>query len=69
MMAWLDIFDVDKGKSMKSDGGSRNQEEGERRERGNNRPQGTPTGATSRIRHDTTVGGVLPSSNPEYGRI
>lgn len=45
-------------------GGSRNQEEGERRERGNNRPQGTPTGATSRIRHDTTVGGVLPSSNP-----
>jgi len=42
------------------EGGTRNQEnEIDRRERGGSRP--TAGGATSRIRHDTAVGGVLPS--------
>ncbi|XP_037798673.1 casein kinase I-like isoform X2 [Penaeus monodon] len=47
-------------------GGSRNQEnEVERRDRQSSRPQAT--GATSRMRHDTTVGGVLPS--PTAGEL
>lgn len=47
-------------------GGSRNQEnEVERRDRQSHKPQAT--GATSRIRHDTTVGGVLPS--PTAGEL
>ncbi|XP_068210897.1 casein kinase I isoform X2 [Palaemon carinicauda] len=49
-------------------GGSRNQEnELERRDRPSSRPQAT--GATSRIRHDTTVGGVLPSPTAGVGRL
>nr|XP_053627492.1 casein kinase I-like isoform X2 [Cherax quadricarinatus] len=48
-------------------GGSRNQEnEVERRDRQSHKPQAT--GATSRIRHDTTVGGVLPSPTAVFTR-